>query len=292
MNLKSSILVLGSSGLLGSELTSGQYLNKYKIISQSLRSKTDFNVNLEDYDQVIKMLEKVKPDVIINLVGLTNVDHCEKFPNEAYRLNVKTIENLVDAIQQCSFRTFLVHISTDQVYDSEGFSIEKNINLSNYYSFSKYCGELIAAKINSTILRTNFFGKKKTLVRSGLTDWLYTELSAGNTINVFEDVWFNPLSIYNLCKMIELVVEKKIRGVFNLGSNDGMNKANFAFHFAKALDLSTSNIKQIKVSNAKFLNAYRPKNMTMNVTKFEHEFNFKLPKLIKEIELAAKEYLK
>ncbi len=292
MNLKSSILVLGSSGLLGSELTSGQYLNKYKIISQSLKSETDFNVNLEDYNQVIKMLEKVKPDIVINLVGLTNVDHCEKFPNEAHKLNVKTVENLVEAIQQCSFKTFLVHISTDQVYDSEGFSIEKNTNLSNYYSFSKYCGELVAAKISSTILRTNFFGKKKTLVRSSLTDWLYAELSAGNTINVFEDVWFNPLSIYNLCKMIELVVEKKIRGVFNLGSNDGMNKANFAFHFAKALDLSTSNMKQIKVSNAKFLNAYRPKNMTMNVTKFEREFNFKLPKLIEEIELTAKEYLK
>jgi len=277
--------------LLGSELVSGQYLKEYKIISQSKKSLTDFNVDLEDFDQVCKMLDEVRPDIIINLVGLTNVDYCEKFPSEAYNLNVKTVKNLVNAIQKYSFNSFLVQVSTDQVYDSEGLCGEKNINLSNYYAFSKYCGELISAQTNSVILRTNFFGKSKVLSRNSLTDWLYRELTEGNDIKVFEDVWFNPLSIYNLCKMIELVVEKKINGVFNLGSNHAMNKAEFAFHFAKALNLSTLNMKKISVSNAKFLYAQRPKNMIMNLTKFEKDYNFKLPKLIEEIELTAKEYI-
>ena len=287
-----SVLILGSSGLLGSELVSGQYLKKYKIISQSKKSLTDFNIDLEDFDQVYKMLDEVRPDIIINLVGLTDVDHCEKFPSEAYNLNVKTVKNLVNAIQKYSFNSFLVQVSTDQVYDSEGLCSEKNINLSNYYAFSKYCGELIAAQTNSVILRTNFFGKSKVLSRNSLTDWLYRELTEGNDIKVFEDVWFNPLSTYTLCEMIELVVEKKINGVFNLGSNYAMNKAEFAFHFARALNLSTSNMKKISVSNANFLNAHRPKNMIMNLTKFEKDYNFKLPKLIEEIELTAKEYIK
>ena len=39
-------------------------------------------------------------------------------------------------------KTRLIHISTDQVYDGKGFFSEKNINLSNYYAFSKYIGEL------------------------------------------------------------------------------------------------------------------------------------------------------
>lgn len=291
MTFKNSVLVLGSSGLLGSELVSGQYLNKYKIISQSQKSFTDFNVDLQDFEQVYKMLDEVRPDSIINLVGLTDVDYCEKFPSEAYNLNVKTVENLVNAIQKCSSNSFLVQVSTDQVYDGGGLCSEKNINPSNYYAFSKYCGELIAAQTNSVILRTNFFGKSKALSRNSLTDWLYRELNETNDIKVFEDVWFNPLSIYNLCKMIELAVEKKINGVFNLGSNNAMTKAEFAFHFAKALNLSTSKMKKIKVSNAKFLYAHRPKNMIMDLTKFEKDYNFKLPKLIEEIELSAKEYI-
>jgi dTDP-4-dehydrorhamnose reductase len=276
---------------LGSELISGQYLKGYKIISQSRSSKTDYSVDLADYIQVVKMLEQVKPKVIINLVGITNVDRCEQFPNEAYRQNVKTVENLVDAIQILSSKPFLVHISTDQVYDGEGFFSEKNINPSNYYAFSKYSGELKASQISSIILRTNFFGKSKNFKRSSLTDWLYSELTQKNDINVFEDVWFNPLSIHNLCKMIELAVEQKVEGIFNLGSNDGMNKADFAFHFAKTLNLPTSTMKRVKVSNVKFLNAYRPKNMIMNLSKFENRFNVKLPKLSEEIKFVAKEYL-
>lgn len=285
-----NVLVLGASGLLGSELISGQYLKKYKIISLSRSSKTDYNVDLENFNELLKILEKVKPKVIINLVGITNVDHCEKFPNEAYRLNVQTVENLIGATQILSEKPFLIHISTDQVYDGKGFFSEKNINLSNYYAFSKYIGELKASQISSTILRTNFFGKSKTLKRSSLTDWLYAELKQNNHISVFEDVWFNPLSIYFLCKMIELAVEKKIEGIFNLGSDNGMSKADFAFYFAKVLNLPTSNMKRAKVSDVKFLNAYRPKNMIMNLNKFKQKFNVKLPKLMEQIEVVAKDY--
>ena len=85
MNLKSKLLILGSSGLLGSELMSGLYFNKYQIFSQSLKSESDFKVDLENYKKVINLLEQVRPDIIINLVGLTNVDQCEKFPSQAYR---------------------------------------------------------------------------------------------------------------------------------------------------------------------------------------------------------------
>jgi dTDP-4-dehydrorhamnose reductase len=50
-------------------------------------------------------------------------------------------------------------------------------------------------------------------------------------------------------------------------------------------------MKRVKVSNVKFLNAYRPKNMIMNLSKFENRFNVKLPKLSEEIKFVAKEYL-
>ena len=286
-----NILVLGSSGLLGTKLISGEYLKKYKIISQSLRSKTNYQIDLQDKYKVINMIEQTKPDLIINLVGLTNVDHCEKYPSQAYRINVKTVENIINAIKKFSFKPYLIQISTDQVYDSYDLCIEKNTNLSNYYSFSKFCGELVAAQTNSTILRTNFFGKSTISSRISLTDWLYQELISENKINVFEDVMFNPLSMHSLCKMIELVSEQKIEGIFNLGSNDGISKADFAFHFAKAINLPISRLRRSKVSNAEFLNAYRPKNMLMNLTKFEKNFNITLPKTLDEINFVAKEYL-
>ena len=130
------ILVLGSSGLLGSELTSGKYLSKYRIISHSLNSETELNLNLENYESVIKMIEKVQPDAIINLVGLTNVDYCEEHPKSSYKINIATLKNVTSGILKSSSKPFLVHISTDQVYDGVGLNTEDDVSLSNYYSYS------------------------------------------------------------------------------------------------------------------------------------------------------------
>lgn len=284
------ILVLGSSGLLGSELTAGKYFKSYNVCTHSLKSNTDINANLEDLKIVVEMLNKINPDIIINLVGLTNVDHCEKFPKQAFDINVKTVKNIVNAIKNHFPKIFLIHISTDQVYDSIEYCPEDKVSLSNYYSYSKYCGELIASQTSSTILRTSFFGKSKVSNRTSLTDWLYNELTQGNSFQVFKDVLFNALSLNNVCKMIELVVESKTEGTFNLGSNNGMSKSDFAFQFAKKINISNPKMKHVNISENKNVYAYRPKGMLMNISKFENIFKVKLPDLIDEIELVAQKY--
>lgn len=290
MTKKKIILVLGASGLLGGQLTSGQYLKKYKIFSQSLKSKTDLNFDITEYNQVIQMIKYTNPDFIINLVGLTNVDVCEKLPDLAFKLNVKTVENIVEAIKNTPNKPYLIHISTDQVYDGVDLSLENNINIKNHYAFSKYSGELIACKTKCTIFRTNFFGKSRVSSRNSLTDWLFKELILDNQINVFENVYFNPLSMHSLCKIIELAIEKKYEGVFNLGSNNGINKADFALIFARYLNFPIIKINKIKIEDASFLFAYRPKNMMMKLSKFENKFNIRLPNLIEEIRLVTEEY--
>ena len=66
-----------------------------------------------------------------------------------------------------------------------------------------------------------------------------------------------------------------------MGSNNGMNKSDFAFQFAK-FNLPISNLNKSKLSDAKFLNAYN-QNMLMNLNKFENKFNIKLPSLMERL---------
>ena len=61
-----NILVLGSSGLLGTELISGEYLKKYQLVTQSHKSESDIKLNLEENDEVTKMLYNTNPHVIDN----------------------------------------------------------------------------------------------------------------------------------------------------------------------------------------------------------------------------------
>lgn len=285
------ILLLGATGLLGSTLSQFLMFRGYDIETHGHSNEAaQHHADIIDSREANILLSRIQADIIINLVGLTNIDICEKQPKQAYLANVKSVENITNWIKQENSACHLVHISTDHVYDSPILHTEENIMLSNYYSFSKYAGELIAATVKSSILRTNFFGRSLNPKRESLTDWIYRTLSENNPIQVFDDILFSPLSISTLSEMIDLVIKNKPIGVFNLGSHDGMSKADFAFSFANELALPSKFMKRTTTDRVTFLKTYRAKDMRMNSTKFENALRINLPQLNDEIKKVAGEY--
>lgn len=284
------VLLLGSTGLLGSTLLPMLSARGYEVITHGRSDEAQYQVDLTHSKSTSDLFDEVRPDIIINLAGLTNVDLCEASPNKAYLANVRAVENIATWIKEAESFCHLVQISTDQVYDGSGLHKESLVTLENYYAFSKYAGELAAKDVPSTILRTNFFGCSQCAKRVSFTDWLYQSLSKSEPIQVFDDVLFDPVSMATLSEMIELVIHEKPVGVFNLGSHEGMSKADFAFSFAEELDFPTSTMKRTSTDQAGFLNAYRPKDMRMDCSKFEHTLSVKLPHLDNEIKRVSRDY--
>jgi len=85
------------------------------------------------------------------------------------------------------------------------------------------------------------------------------------------------------------VIESKHQGIFNLGSKDGVSKAEFARKFADFLGLSTPHMYIGSIKDVQLI-APRPEDMRMNVFAFENVFNGKLPYINDEIKAAANEY--
>ena len=284
------ILVTGATGLLGSSLV--PYLKKfgYAVVTHAHTTQADVMFDIADRIKTYEILEQIQPDVIVNLVGLTNVELCENQVNLAYLANTRTVENLAYWIESSKEDCHLVQISTDHVYDGMWLHTEDNVTITNNYSFSKYAGELAALRVKSTILRTNFVGRSQVSYRESLTDWVYKSMVGSKQVQVLNDVYFSPLSIIALVQMIELVVQKKPIGTYNLGSHIGMSKADFAFAFAECLKLPTNTMARIQSSEAKFFRAYRPKDMRMDSSKFENVLGIKLPNLTDLIQQLAKEY--
>lgn len=286
----SRILVTGARGLLGCTLVPALKASGHEVITHSKSQKADICADLGNAQAATDLIHRVSPTIVINLVGLTNVDACEKNPQAAYLANVRTVENLVAAFVRSGRNCTFLHISTDQVYDGAGPNQEDKINLKNYYAFSKYAGELVALRAGATVLRTNFIGPSKCPERMGLGDWIVTALRKGERITVFDDVQFSPLSLPGLAEMILHVVASPVPGVFNLGSRGGFSKAEFAFSLAKALNLRTDNLIR-GLSTFANMAAPRPTNMMMDSTRFEGRFSIELPTFANEIYRFKKEIL-
>ena len=215
--MSKKILVLGAGGLLGSALCPYLESRGHQVIKQGRRIQSQYNVDITEADEASKFFSSIQPEVIINLAALTNVDYCETHPQEAYRVNSHIVENISDWLKSAHSPCHLIQISTDQLYDGSGLHQESKIDPANYYSFSKYIGELAALKVDGTVLRVNFFGLSGSDNRISFTDWLFQALQKKDPISVFEDVFFSPLCIESLVEMIELVVILKPIGTYNVG---------------------------------------------------------------------------
>jgi dTDP-4-dehydrorhamnose reductase len=285
----SIVLVTGANGLLGSSLVPYLRAIGHSVICISRQTGADLCADFSILNEAIRCLSLVNPDTIINLAAMTDVDACERDTDLAYSANVSIVENIVTWINLKQIDSHLVQISTDQLYDGPGPHNEDDVTLTNAYAESKHTAERVAADVSSTILRTNFFGPSNCAGRASISDWVLASLSSSMEITVFEDILFSPLSISTLVELIATVASRRRAGIFNLGSKDGMSKADFAYALAKVLRLPTRTMKRGLSSSVK-LHAYRPKDMRMDSTLFEKTFAVNLPTLQREVESMQEVY--
>lgn len=284
-----TVLVTGASGLLGRRLVphlreAGHMVTPH--VHSAAGERGSAGADLTEAAQTERLLAETRPATVVHLVGLTDVDRCEREPDAAHRLNVRTVANLVGAIRRVGDRApHLVLISTDQVYDAPGNNREHDVLLRNTYALTKLWGEDIAATIGATVLRTNFFGRSHTPGRTSFTDWLVAAASSGKEMTLLTDVYFSPLSIETLSRAIEVAIRARTPGVFNAGSRHGMTKRDFAHAVARRLGLRLDRARDGSQGDLR-LTARRPLGMMMDSGRFEQAFRLTLPTLAEEIQTA------
>ena len=205
-------------------------------------------------------------DIVINAAGLTNVDLCEKDKKKA---NYSHITILKKTIKNLNKNLFYVHISTDHLFDGKNFfysekSVPKPIN---YYAKTKLESEKIIKKLkNYLIIRGNFFCWGSSY-RKSFSDWIFDSLKKKKNINLFSDIYFNPLYIETFIDLIFKLIIKNKKGIFNLSSNQRISKYFFGIKLAKIFKLKKKFIIKSKIKNFKMVD--RPKNMSLENKKIK-----------------------
>jgi len=286
------VIILGSSGLLGRHLYNNLKKDKkIKLIHSGLKKR---KIDLTNKFNLEKLIISKKPDIIINTIGLTDLEKCEKQAQFSKKINYGIVDTIFKLKNKKKLNFNLIQISTDQFYnkkENNGNTEKSKIHLINNYCKHKRMAEISCLKNNALIFRTNFFGKSLSQSIS-FSDWIISSFKSKKNIYLFNDVYFNPLRIDTIVNILSNIIKRKLytnKGIYNLGSKDGIFKNVFGILIAKKMKIYHNNFVNINVN--KLLKVKRSLNMFMNVSKFERKFDMKLPKIRNEIRNEIKNYI-
>lgn len=164
------VLITGGSGFIGQHLVKrfiegGQEVRVYD--SQS--SATPGKMIIGDIFDFEKLKATVKDcDIVVHLIGLADAGIAQREPIQSFRLNVESLQSVLEACQVCGGKSLIfpssaaVYGITDDLPIKESFPLKPT----NIYSWHKYlCETLIRAYhtnygLNFVILRLfNVYGK-------------------------------------------------------------------------------------------------------------------------------------
>ncbi|MCK5210947.1 MAG: dTDP-4-dehydrorhamnose reductase [Cyclobacteriaceae bacterium] len=274
---KTTILVTGANGQLGSELNIISAYEPYHFIFTDIKE-----LNLTDGAEVNSFFNTHKIDFCINCAAYTAVDNAEKNIEAARAVNVDAVQNIAEA---CTINnTYLIHISTDFVFRGNTFlplTEEAKPDPVSVYGFTKLEGESVALKTNrkTLIIRTSWlyssFGNNfmKTMIRFG---------KEREELGVVVDQIGTPTYAGDLAKAIIEIIKKSDQ--YDLEQNCGLyhysNEGVASWYdFAKAiLDLKSINVNLKPLKTTEYHTpAKRPQYCLMDKSKIKKTFNLKIP---------------
>jgi len=231
------VLIIGASGLLGRSLVEFFVSNNFQVgaLSRNCDNQNDkfnnYSVDVLDYEHLEFVVAQY--DVVVNCIGqITNPIH------ECVSLNTKGMKNIIDAVKKNG--NYLIHLSTVSVYGSSSAVTEGSpVNPESVYGSLKYFAEYQISQnlTNYAVLRiSNLYGKGQV---KGILGYILRSFR-----NNEKALFFNNdgslkryyLHIDDLSSIVKLIIDKRVKGVYNVIGSDLLTIKQLVALCEKALD--------------------------------------------------------
>ena len=283
------VLVVGANGQLGKDV-SNELLNKnIETIRCDVIGECDYILDFTKLQDVLDLVNSIRPDAIINCAAWTAVDAAEEEANKekVYALNVIGVENLAKAAKQYDCK--LMHISTDYVFNGKGEipwkPDDKNYEPLSEYGRTKLEGELKVCSLDK------FFIVRIAWLFGGPVSFVNTMIKVGKThdqVNVVTDQIGTPTYSKDLARLLVDMIQTDKYGYYHATNEGGyISWCEFCKEIYKQYGLNTK-VNGVTTAEYGLSKAVRPFNSRLDKSKLvENGF-----KLLPDYKDALARYLK
>jgi dTDP-4-dehydrorhamnose reductase len=185
-----------------------------QLLPSALHERLVCGVDVENIDGVTRLLAQVRPDVVINCIGLVKQLAEAYDPLSAIPINSLLPHRLARLCQVVGSR--LVHISTDCVFSgAKGmYREEDSADAQDLYGRSKYLGEVDYP--NAVTLRTSIIGHELASAH-GLIGWFLAQSAA---VRGFTRAIFSGLPTVEVARVIRdhVLPRPQLRGLYHVSA--------------------------------------------------------------------------
>lgn len=222
-----TVLVLGASGMLGNAMLrlfsqsegyrafgTVRSSRAMLLVPPTFRSSLIVGVDVENFDSLSRAIAAVKPDVVINCIGLVKQLSESGDPLTAIPVNSLLPHRLALLCELAGAR--LVHISTDCVFSGSrgGYTEDDFPDANDLYGRSKYLGEVDYP--HAVTMRTSIVGHELDGARS-LVGWFLTQ---SGSVKGFTRAVFSGLPTVELARVVRdyVLPNPSLRGTYHVGA--------------------------------------------------------------------------
>jgi len=225
---KTKVLILGVTGMLGHTLFTDMLNNSRLDVIGTVRNKMAVNwftdeqkdrirdgVDANRFESIRNAIVEVKPDVVINCIGLIKQLDASKDPVQAIGINALLPHLIAQELKDTHTR--FIHISTDCVFNGgKGLYIERDsLDAEDLYGQSKFLGEVHEA--HTVTLRTSIIGHELKGKRS-LIEWF---LAQSDTIRGYSKAIYSGFPTIELSRIMQeyVIPNLDMSGLFHVSTN-------------------------------------------------------------------------
>ena len=216
--------MLGGGGMLGHKVVqalSGKYRDTWWTLRGGRPSpflpldRCIEGVDVSDWSAFQALLDKVRPDVIVNCLGIIKQRAEAQSPIASLTVNALLPHRLAEAAAVRAGR--LIHFSTDCVFSGRkgGYTEADVSDAEDLYGRTKFLGEV--AGPNALTLRTSIIGREVKHHQS-LLDWFL--LGSHTKVPGYRCVWWSGITTNHLAGLVADLIDRHptLNGLYQVSS--------------------------------------------------------------------------